>query len=1479
METTEDVGKLKENLAATEAKAAMLDLLPTLIMQIDRDCMITYMNPAGVAALGLDLQNIVGMDCHNILQTPQCETDKCLCHQAVSTDEVITGQTIVNPAGQNIPIRFTGTPIKDTEGNITGALVSMLDLSEEFELAEGVLDLTATVMKGELSARGDVQKFTGNSKRIVQAVNDMLDAVIGPVDVMAEYIDRIAKGSIPRKIIDEYKGDFNKIKNNLNGLIDNLQGLTNAVHAIAIGDMPIQLSRHSEEDSLTVSFQPMLEVTAQLVEEINLLTGAVVEGRLDVRGDVSKFHGEFAKVVRDVNTMLDTVVRPLNVVAEYVERIASGNIPGRISDEYKGDFNEIKKNLNQCVDVVNGLVTETVRLTEATAEGRLDIRGDADKFQGNFAKIVQGINATLDAVAGPLNMATEYVDRIARGDIPGKIIDEHKGNFNELKDNLNSLIDNFQELTDAANAIAHGDMSVEVNRRSEDDGLVIAFQNIKATVSQLVGEMDMLKEAAAEGRLDIRGNAGEFPGDFARIIQGANATLNAVAGPLNVTAEYVDRIASGNIPAKITDEYKGKFNELKENLNMLVDTTNEVTKIAQEIADGSLTVEVKTRSPKDTLMVTMEKIVTYFQSVADVAEKVSNKDLSVTITPKSEQDALNHSLKRIVTNLQAMTDELQAQREQLRVSNEELESQTRALRESERRPQQQQEELRRTNGELSRQITELERQRTAVQKRNLALEKAQRLVEEKVKALELSGKYQSEFLANTAQELRPPLNSLLVLLNLLVENRNGNLIEKQIDPAHAINEAGAESFSLISDVLDISQAELDKTRLNHEEVSLRGVADYIEQNFTRMAVERGLYLKVDMAKGLPASIRTDRQRVEQIVKNLLSNAIKFTEQGGVSVRISRPAAEVALSHSRLASPDTIAISVSDTGIGIPEEKQRAISGAFQRADTTVGQRASGVGSGLSISRELTTLLGGEIQLHSKEGKGSTFALYLPENNGLPERPRPDSFSEEKSAAVSPDRQSSRELSDFCTPGVSRPRADLSDVERPVLSPRSKVKRSKVEEVKRSGLRGRVEESAPSNVKESNIRGSVLRGAEGVQDDRLETSSENKSMLIIEDDSEFARPLLDLARERGFKGLIARDGAEGLQLAYQCIPNAIILNIGVLDVNGWMVMEKLKANPETRNIPVHFISTQDRSLDAVKMGAIEYLTKPVTSAEALNLAFKKIEESLVSPVKNLLIVENDEPTQVGMVELLGGDGVEITTTATGKETYHLLQMTAFDCMVLDLGLPDILGFELLDMIKEDTRIAPLPIIVYTGKELTKREQNLLKKHSQGALIEGVKSQDRLLNEVASFLRQVESELPPDQQKKLRMSHDRDTVLNGKTLLLVDGDMRKIPALTNMFEEKGFDVFFVENGKEALKQLDARPDIDLVLMDMMMPGMDGCKVTREIRKQPRFKKLPIIALTAEAMKDERQKCLEVGVNDYLSKPVDTDKLLSVLRVWLY
>ncbi|MBM3437159.1 MAG: response regulator, partial [Bacteroidetes bacterium] len=599
--------------------------------------------------------------------------------------------------------------------------------------------------------------------------------------------------------------------------------------------------------------------------------------------------------------------------------------------------------------------------------------------------------------------------------------------------------------------------------------------------------------------------------------------------------------------------------------------------------------------------------------------------------------------------------------------------------------------------------------------------------------------------------------------------------------------------------------------------------------------------QVKLKENTPAKIFSDRQRLMQILKNFIANAIKYTEQGNVAIEISKSGLAGKISGNGGFSQDkAICFSVKDTGIGISKDKQRLIFEAFKQADGTISRKYGGTGLGLSISKNLAHLLGGEIQLESEEGKGSNFMLYIPEH-----------FESEKS-----DRNKI-----------------IASKDQQITSEDKDIDESPTIETEEG-----VGETSTKNAEFSVRPADLVPAEDNIRDDRKHINKGDKIILIIEDDQNFAQILYDLAHERDFKCLLAKNGETGLHYADFYKPQAIILDIGLPGINGWEVMERLKENPETRHIPVHFMSAAEKNLEAMKMGAIGYLSKPA-SVESIQNAFSKIETTLSKSVRNLLIVEDDKVMRKSIVELIDGENIKIKGVETGKEGVECLMTGDYDCMILDLGLKDISGFDLLEKIRKDSRIPRIPIIIYTGRELSREENMRLQKYADSIIIKGAHSPERLLSEATLFLHQVESKLPKSKQKILKMMHRKEAALSGKKVLIVDDDMRNVFALTSVLEEASIKVVVGRNGKEGLEQLEKNEDINLVLMDIMMPEMDGYEAMQQIRGQQKHKKLPVIALTAKAMKDDRDKCIQAGANDYLTKPVDTDKLLSLLRVWMY
>jgi len=776
----------------------------------------------------------------------------------------------------------------------------------------------------------------------------------------------------------------------------------------------------------------------------------------------------------------------------------------------------------------------------------------------------------------------------------------------------------------------------------------------------------------------------------------------------------------------------------------------------------------------------------------------------------------------LTEELQCQSEELQTQQEELRRTNENLEEQTEALKKSEDLLQRQQEELEHFNTELIAKTRALEEQMQQLEEKNIEVEEAKAKLERQAMQLAVTSKYKSEFLANMSHELRTPLNSLLILSQLLSENKEGNLSDKQTEYARTIYMSGADLLKMIDEILDLSKVDAGKMEINREQVSIQEWKSFVHQNFMPVATQKQVALRFNVAPDLPESIVTDGYRIKQIIRNLMSNAFKFTSRGSVTFSVQR--AEAGELPPYLDGRNGyIALSVKDTGIGIPKDKTELIFEAFQQVDGTTSRKYGGTGLGLSISRELAKLLGGGIEVQSTEGAGSCFTLYLP--------------IEADEAALRSARREAAAASELLLAGEK--------------------------------------EAAASDSQQDKDAVQILPA---IEDDRDRLGDNDKVLLIIEDDPNFAGILLEMARGRGFKGLVAMQGDIGLQMAESYLPDAIILDIQLPVMDGWSILGELKSKSATRHIPVHIVSVVDEVKQGLKMGAIAYLKKPSSKA-ALERAFSHIETYTEGSVKHLLIVEDDETQRNSIIELIDHDDVVITAVSTGKEALRELRNKHYDSMVLDLMLSDMTGFELLDHIQQDEELEDLPIIIYTGKDLDSKEEMRLRKYAESIIIKDVKSPERLLDETTLFLHRVEANLPEDKRKILQRLHNKEVLFEGKRILLVDDDIRNVFALSSVLESYDMNVTFAENGRDAIEILNSGEHFDLVLMDMMMPEMDGYEAMRRIRRQPEFQKLPIIALTAKAMKEDRSKCIEAGASDYVKKPIQTEQLLSLMRVWLY
>ncbi|MGH8492077.1 MAG: response regulator [Moraxellaceae bacterium] len=1012
-----------------------------------------------------------------------------------------------------------------------------------------------------------------------------------------------------------------------------------------------------------------------------------------------------------------------------------------------------------------------------------------------LAIVVLGLSLLITnrMIIGPLNHAVEAANKIADGDWAISIV-------NTARDELGHMLLSIQKMRDRLK------LRFDEDRRAE---------RIKTTVAELSSRMrgDLTMEQLSENILNYLVPSLNAQVGLLYMPQGDELALTGTHA-FTFRKNLSNRIKLGEglvgqaalekkqiVLARVPDDYLVVSSGLGETSprHIVVTPILHEGELRAMLEIGSL--GEFTAEELEILQLSIEHIavaVNSSQSRRQLSEMLEQTTKQAELLTRQQDDmqAINDDLEAQAIALSASEMRLQEQQEELKRANEELEEQAQALRASEESLQAQQEELRVINEELEAQARLLADQRNELLEKNEALSDSQKVLEDKTKALEMSSKYKSEFLSTMSHELRTPLNSILILSNSIADNKPGNLTEKQIEHARVINSAGSDLLSLINDILDISKVEEGKMELVIEALALNDLADHLRRNFEHVAQHRGLEFAVNIAPDTPAMIYTDRQRLEQVLRNFFSNAFKFTHKGSVQLNISAAPDGMKFNRMKPGQEPVIALAVVDTGIGVAKDKQGLIFEAFQQADGTTSRKYGGTGLGLTISREFSHLLGGEVHLFSEgEGQGCSFTLYLPVGN------------QGQGAGVAA----------IALPPVSAP----APMARPI--------------------------------------------------------GEQKTLLIIEDDENFSEVLAELAGEFGFRSLVAHDGERGIEMVKQTLPDAVILDIGLPGIDGWGVLETLKNDPVTRNIPVHCFSGHDESAKALRMGAIAYYQKPAT-LDQIKDAFGRIEDRTSHGIRRLLVVEDNSVQHSAIHALFEESQVDVTVCTTGQEALDNLRRENFDCIVLDLSLPDIDGYSLLETIHEDDSYPNIPVIVYTARDLTREQEARLRKYADRIILKTDQSSERLLSEASLFLHWVDSK-EPVKPRSAEASNHRDDVFTGRKVLLVDDDMRNIYALSASLEEWGCEIVVANNGLESLAALENDPGMDIVLMDIMMPEMDGYEAMQRIRAQERFKKLPILALTAKAMRDDRAKCIEAGANDYITKPVDIEKLQSLMRVWLH
>ena len=1156
----------------------------------------------------------------------------------------------------------------------------------------------------------------------------------------------------------------NAMAGNLTGQVRNIAEVTTAV---ARGDLSRKITVDVKGEILELknTINTMVDQLNAFAAEVTRVAREVgTDGKLGGQAQVPGVAGTWKDLTDNVNVMAANLTEQVRGIVKVVTAVANGELTKKLTVNAKGEVAALADTINNMTDTLATFADQVTTVArEVGVEGRLGGQANVPGAAGTWKDLTGNVNLLADNLTNQVRAIAEVTTAVTKGDLTRSIQVEASGEVAELKDYINTMIDNLRLTTD---------------RNNEQDWL-------KTNLARFTGMLQGQRDLTTVGRMLLS--------ELAPLVNAQQGVIYQMESEESGTMVLLSAFADSD-PDGHTDRLHvgmGLVGQCaSEKQRMLI---TDVPADAIPIRSGLFQ-----SVPRSIIVLP----ILFEDRVKAVIELASLRVF--TASHLAFLDQLTSSIGIVLNSIEAtmQTEGLLKQSQQLAT---ELQTQ--------------QTELQQTNEQLAQKAQQLAEQNVEVERKNQEIEQARRAVEEKAKELALTSKYKSEFLANMSHELRTPLNSILVLGQQLADNPDKNLTTKQVEFARTIHGAGTDLLNLITDILDLSKIESGTVSVQAEEVFFASLLDMIARPFRHEAENRRLNFEVKMDPNLTRSLVTDSKRLQQVLKNLLSNAFKFTEKGGV--RLSVFAAETGWSegHPVLArSASVVAFEVTDTGIGIPPEKQRIIFEAFQQADAGTSRKYGGTGLGLAISRELAGLLGGEIQLRSTPNEGSTFTLYLPQTYVGP-----------STGAASADAKASVMTT---TPG---------QLATAVASKRA------IEQIT-------------------------------VKDDRENLQPDDATLLIVEDDPYFATVLCDLAREKGFKVLVATRGAEALALAQEFHPTAVSLDVFLPDMLGWTVLNHLKQDPRTRHIPIQMLTLDEDRQHGLARGAFSYVTKPATP-EQLEMALSRIKEYTTPRRKRLLVVEDNPAEQLSIRELLGYEDIDVELAATGSEALAALDDQPFDCVVLDLRLPDMSGFEILERFRDTPMLSHLPVVVFTGKDLSPEEDARLHMLARSVVVKGVESPERLLDETALFLHRVVTDLPAEKQKMLDLLHHSDEALVGKKVLVVDDDVRNIFALSSVLERRGMSVLTAGTGREAIATLESTSDVAIVLMDIMMPDMDGYETMQIIRRNPSFRRLPIVALTAKAMKGDREKCLEAGASEYLAKPVNTEQLLSALRMWFH
>ncbi|WP_395837333.1 HAMP domain-containing protein [Archangium violaceum] len=1410
--------------------------------------------------------------------------------------------------------------VVDAKGEVAALADTLNSMTKTLGIfADQVTSVAKTVgVEGKLGAQADVPGVAGTWKDLTDNVNLLANNLTAQVRNIAEVSTAVARGDLSKKITVDARGEVLELKNTINTMVEQLRSFAGEVTRVAkeVGTEG-KLGGQADVPGVSGTWKDLTDnvnfmasnLTAQ-VRNIALVTTAVANGDLskkitvDVKGEILElkntintmvdqlrsFAAEVTRVAKEVgtegklggqaevqgvsgvwkdltdsvNSMASNLTNQVRNIAKVTTAVANGDLSKKITVDAKGEILELKDTINTMVDQLNAFASEVTRVArEVGTEGKLGGQARVPGVAGTWKDLTDNVNLMARNLTTQVRGIVKVVTAVANGDLTQKLVVDAKGEVAALADTINSMTDTLGTFAQQVSTVAR-EVGIEgkLGGQAKVPGARGAWRQLTDNVNQLAGNLTSQVRAISEVATAVT------KGDLTRFISvDAGGELAALKDNINQMIVNLKETTQKNTEqdwlktnlAKFSGMMQGQKNlEAVSRLIMseltplvsahhgaffLMDSEDgaPVAKLTSSYAYrerknvanrfrlgeslvGQCALEKKTilltHVPADYIRITsglgeasplnvIVLPVLFEGEVKAVIELASFHPFSAIHQIFLDQltESIGVVLNMIMANMR--TEELLRQSQSL--ANE-LQSQSREL-------TQQQEELKRSNSALEAQALELEekaklleQQNIKVEEKNREVEQARASLEEKAEQLSLISKYKSEFLANMSHELRTPLNSMLVLAKLLADNTDASLSRKQVEYAETIYSSGGDLLSLINEILDLSKVEAGKMQVEPRDSAVAELVEFARRTFGPVAEQKHLGFLTEVGPEVPATVFTDPKRLQQILKNLLSNAFKFTSTGQVTLRIRMADAEERFAAPELVEADTVlAFSVIDTGIGIPEDKQKLIFEAFQQADGTTSRKYGGTGLGLSISRELARLLGGEIRVKSSRGAGSTFTLYLPRSYNGPER----------------GSETTSETEGY-TPMLRE------------LLPRDEVHGT----------------AAPHPL----------------MDDRDDLSAEDRVLLVAVDDLEFARGLVSAAHQSGLKALVATRGDVALSLAQRLKPYAIVLQLSLPVIDGWSVLDRLKRDPRTRRIPVQVVSV-DRMRGASCGGGFVYLDRPF-SPEAIQGAFSHLELKANGAPRKLLLVDPKPDLRDCVQQLIDmGESLEMRELES-PQAVLALDRGEVDALALDLASPGGRGMKLLvELVRRPARLPP--VLLYSGSQLLPDDERRLRRSAESVLLEAAaRSPEAVLAEVGRFLRRVgdQSRVSAEEMKELSRS------LCNRKVLLVDDDARNIFALTSVLENHGMQVTFAQDGRAAMDILEKNPELDVVLLDVMMPEMDGYQAMRAIRADPRWASLPVIAITARALKDDREKCLEAGASDYLSKPVDTERLLELIRRWV-